>query len=176
MTDEQKVTKTRTPRKKKATPKKEAVEAVTDVKAEENGDVKVTKGTLEFDDGVLKQEIEELKAEKEALVEQLLEQRKQALKDGLIGSAEEKVDSELERERVENRRQATVPTKPSTEDAFKRNGTSVGGPFARRRTAPTTDKAKSYAVGEDKERDTRRGVFKIWDDKAVNNVGKGTHK
>lgn len=173
MTDEQKTPaeakttktrKTRTPRKKK-----EEVEVVTDEKAVEEIVEKVNDET--------KEAFEALKAEHEALKAQLeLEQRKQALKDGLIGSAEEKVDSELERERVENRRQATVPTEPSTEDAFKRNGTSVGGPFARRRTAPVSDKAKSYELGADKERDSRRGVHRIWDDKPVNNVGKGTHK
>jgi hypothetical protein len=98
------------------------------------------------------------------------EERKQALKEGLIGDSEETLDSEVSRQRVENKRNATQPTKPSTVDAFSRGGgISVGGPFARRRVRPETDKAKPA-----KPNNPRRGVQKIWDDEPINNVGDGT--
>lgn len=104
------------------------------------------------------------------VAEDVVEQRKQAIKEGLIGDAEETVDSEAERQRVENKRQSTQPSTPSTKDAFGRGGVAIAGPFARKRVRPREDVAKPA-----KPNNPRRGVQKIWEDRPINNVGDGTN-
>ena len=113
--------------------------------------------------------IEEMQAEQEPeLSEDEIEKRKQAIKEGLVGSAEEKLDGEAHSEQEKNMRQNTEATEPSTEDAFQRGGVAIAGPFARRRVKPRVDKAQPATPTG-----ARRGVQKIWEDRPINNVGGG---
>lgn len=60
-----------------------------------------------------------------------------------------------------------APKSRSTVNAFKSDAV-VSGPFSRKRISP---KGETKKVKESVN--PRRGVFKIWDNKAVNNVGAG---
>lgn len=97
-----------------------------------------------------------------------LQKRKAELIEGLIGSAEEKLDSEVDVAREETEAQA-APKKnktPATEANFERKGAAIAGPFARRRTRPVGTESKPATPVN-----PRRGVQKIWEDRPINNVG-----
>lgn len=93
-----------------------------------------------------------------------LDQRRRRLIEGLIGSADEKLDGEIQIEE-EKRPSREKPTTPSTEANFDRKGTAIAGPFARRRLRPIEQRAKPASPDN-----PRRGVQRIWKDRPINNV------
>ena len=76
----------------------------------------------------------------------------------------------------ENAREATqeVASSPNTINAFDNKGINIGGPFARTRMTvgkPTIVEEDAQLKKDDKA--SRRGIFTIWKDRPVKNVGDG---
>lgn len=99
-----------------------------------------------------------------------VEKRKEEIKEGLIGTADEKLDGELQKEREKSNREVKEEIRPSTEPNF-REGMSIAGPFGRTRVAPAKTASKPATPDN-----PRRGVQRIWPDRRINNVGEGHHK
>jgi len=108
-----------------------------------------------------------------------IEERRKAIKDGLINSAEERFKKsptptveELESPTTpfSSAQSEAEPKSPALVDSFERNGLSVGGPSGRTRVRP-----KVEGVVNEERISKRRGIYKIWNNKPIKNVGEGTN-
>lgn len=77
------------------------------------------------------------------------------------------VQALVQQEENEGGVEVEAPPAPTTVNAFSDTAV-VSGPFARRRIGEKVVKAKSAD-------NARRGIFKIWEDKTVKNIGDGTN-
>ena len=98
-----------------------------------------------------------------------VEERKEALKQELIQTADEVLDGEDAQEPAtpNNKRTESSSAKPRTVDNFERKGVNVGGPFSRR----VVNEKKPSSSG----RSGRNITQKIWEDREIKHVGEGTN-
>lgn len=99
--------------------------------------------------------------------EDVIAERRQALKEGLIEP--ETLEGESQPIEGKDNRDSKRASNIASGGAYNRPGMSFGGPGLRRKK-----QQNPKPPVERKEVNPRRGTFKIWDDRPVNNVGGGT--
>jgi len=105
----------------------------------------------------------------EETVEEIVEQRQEELVSSLVEpAAQETQGDDSGSVEYKNNREATEASSTKVGNGFDRQGIRVGGPGLRKTRASVTEARSSEDPNE------RLGIFKIWNDKPIRNIGEGT--
>ena len=148
-------------------PKKESIEVVSKVEFKDD-EVKASTATVELEDGVVVDVTsnDDAAEEAEEVLEDLVAKRRAELQKNLTP----RVNKDENVTKAKNNRFAEAASNVAPARHNQREGMAIGGPGVRRRAKQAVAKTQE----ETKERLTRRGIHKIYDDAPIKNVGDGT--
>ena len=105
----------------------------------------------------------------EETVEEIVEERQEEFVSSLIEPAEQETqEDDTGSVEYKNNRDATEASSVKIENDFNRQGIRVGGPGIRK-SRGAVKKARSL-----EDVNERVGIYKIWNDKPIRNIGEGT--
>jgi len=126
---------------------------------------------INMDDKIEEQELETEASVSEVITEENNEETVEKRREELVSSLIEPAEQETQEDNTgsveyKNNREATEASSTKIGNEFARQGIRVGGPGIR--------KTRAQASTKSEEPSDRLGIFKIWDDQPIRNIGQGT--